>query len=131
MSRTAQQYLCGLMQADKRNMERMAEVVPNGDDQVLQNFLTHSSWDYRLVMDQVARNANQLIGAEVGTGLYIDESGFQKKGVKSVGVARTGAWESRTTARSGSLVRSTKGIEFVWWMRDCICRRSGRAMRAL
>jgi SRSO17 transposase len=90
---TAQQYLCGLMQAEKRNMERMAEAVPDSDDQVLQNFLTHSSWDYRGVMDQVSRNANQLLGAEVGTGLYIDESGFQKKGTKSVGVARQ--WNGR------------------------------------
>jgi SRSO17 transposase len=81
------------MQADKRNMERMAEAVPDSDDQVLQNFLTHSSWEYRAVMDQVARNANQLIGAEVGAGLYIDESAFQKKGTKSVGVVRQ--WNGR------------------------------------
>jgi len=81
------------MQAEKRNMERMAEAVPDSDDQVLQNFLTHSSWDYRGVMDQVARNANQLLGAEMGAGLYIDESAFQKKGTKSVGVARQ--WNGR------------------------------------
>ena len=36
--KTAQQYLCGLMQAEKRNMERMAEAVPDSDDQVLQKF---------------------------------------------------------------------------------------------
>ena len=81
------------MQADKRNMERMAEVVPDSDDQVLQNFLTHSSWDHRRVMDQVAGNANELIGASSGAGLYIDESAFQKKGTKSVGVARQ--WNGR------------------------------------
>lgn len=74
-------------------MERMAEVVPGSDDQVLQNFLTHSSWDYRAVMDQIARNANELIGAQMGAGLYIDESAFQKKGIKSVGVARQ--WNGR------------------------------------
>lgn len=90
---TVQQYLCGLMQADKRNMERMAEAVPDSDDQVLQNFLTHSTWDHRGVMDQVARNTNQWIGAEVGAGLYIDESAFQKKGTHSVGVARQ--WNGR------------------------------------
>ena len=56
--KTAQQYLCGLMQAEKRNMERMAEAVPDSDDQVLQNFLTHSSLDYRLVMDRVAHKAD-------------------------------------------------------------------------
>ena len=81
------------MQADKRNMERMAEVVPDSDDQVLQNFLTYSSWDHRPVMDQVAHGADALIGGEVGVGLYIDESAFQKKGNKSVGVARQ--WNGR------------------------------------
>ena len=100
--KTAQQYLCGLIQADKRNMERMAEAVPDSDDQVLQNFLTHSSWDYRGVMDQVAGNADACVGAEEGTGLYIDESAFQKKGDKSVGVARQ--WNGRLGKRENSQV---------------------------
>jgi SRSO17 transposase len=90
------------MQADKRNMERMAEAVPDSDEQVLQNFLTHSSWDYRPVMDQVARNADVWIGAEIGTGLYIDETAFQKKGDKSVGVARQ--WNGRLGKQENSQV---------------------------
>lgn len=93
LARAAQQYLCGLMQADKRNMERMVEAVPDSDYQVLQNFLTHSSWDYRAVMDRVASNTNGLLGGKVGTGLYIDESAFAKKGEQSVGVARQ--WNGR------------------------------------
>lgn len=93
MAATAQQYLFGLMQAEKRNMERMAEAVPDSDEQVLQNFLTHSAWDYRGVMDQVAMNANHCVGSEFGAGLYVDESAFQKKGEKSVGVARQ--WNGR------------------------------------
>jgi hypothetical protein len=44
VARTVQQYLCGLIQAEKRNMERKADSVPYSDDQVLQNFPTHSSW---------------------------------------------------------------------------------------
>jgi SRSO17 transposase len=99
---TAQQYLCGLMQADKRNMERMAEAVPDSDDQVLQNFLTHSSWEYRGVMNRVARKADECVGAEVGAGLYIDESAFQKKGDKSVGVARQ--WNGRLGKHENSQV---------------------------
>jgi SRSO17 transposase len=81
------------MQAEKRNMERMIEAVPNSDYQVLQNFLTHSSWDYRPVMDRVASQADALLGSQLGTGLYIDESAFQKKGEHSVGVARQ--WNGR------------------------------------
>jgi SRSO17 transposase len=77
---TAQQYLCGLMQAERRNMERMVEAVPDSDYQVLQNFLTHSSWDYRAAMDRVAHKTDALLGGEIGTGLYIDESAFAKKG---------------------------------------------------
>jgi hypothetical protein len=48
--------------------------VPDSDEQVLQNFLTHSAWDYRGVMDQVAMNADHCVGSEVGAGLYVDES---------------------------------------------------------
>ena len=69
-------------------MERMAEVVPNTDQQVLQNFLTHSSWDHQGVIAQVSRAADSWLGGDVGTGLYIDETAFTKKGKKSVGVAR-------------------------------------------
>ncbi len=69
-------------------MERMAEAVPNSDDQVLQHFLTNSSWDDQLVIDQLAQDANQLIGGKKDSCLIIDESGIPKKGTKSVGVAR-------------------------------------------
>ena len=58
----AEQYLKGLIQAKKKNMERMAEAVPNSDDQSLQHFLTNSPWDENLVIDQVASDANSLIG---------------------------------------------------------------------
>jgi SRSO17 transposase len=90
---TAQQYVSGLVQAEKRNMERMVEAVPDSDYQVLQNFLTHSSWGYRPVMDRVASNAKELLGEEGGVSLSIDESAFAKKGTQSVGVARQ--WNGR------------------------------------
>jgi hypothetical protein len=32
-------------------MERMAEVVPHSDDQVLQHFLTNSTWNDQLVIE--------------------------------------------------------------------------------
>jgi SRSO17 transposase len=69
-------------------MERMAEVVPDSDDQSLQHFLTNSTWDECAVTDQVARNADQLIGGQPDSCLLIDETSFPKKGSKSVGVAR-------------------------------------------
>jgi SRSO17 transposase len=85
----ARQYACGLMQAGSRkNMDRMAEVVPESNSRNLQQFLTHSKWDHREVMDHVAQDVNQLLGDDDQAGLLIDESGFAKQGKRSVGVSR-------------------------------------------
>jgi SRSO17 transposase len=85
----ARQYASGLMQAGSRkNMDRMAEVVPESKSRNLQQFLTHSKWSAKGVIDQVACDADELLGDEQQTGLLIDESGFAKQGPKSVGVSR-------------------------------------------
>jgi hypothetical protein len=52
----AKAYLRDLMQLENRNMERIVEVVPETDSQVLQNLLPHSSWDHRGVMAQVTKD---------------------------------------------------------------------------
>ena len=78
----------GLIQASKKNMERMSEAVPHSDDQVFQHFLTNSPWEDQLVVDQVADDANSLIGVKADSSLTIDETGIPKKGDKSVGVGR-------------------------------------------
>jgi SRSO17 transposase len=81
------------MQADKKNMERMVEVVPNSDWQSLQNFTSHSRWSERGLLDQLAGDANHLIGGDADSCFLVDESGFGKKGNKSVGVSRQ--WNGR------------------------------------
>ena len=81
------------MQADKKNMERMVEVVPNSEWQSLQNFLSCSPWSGKGLLDQVARDANNLIGGDADSCFIVDESGFTKKGKKSVGVSRQ--WNGR------------------------------------
>jgi len=81
------------MQAKRKNMERMAEVVPNSCDQALQHFLSNSNWDHRGVIDQVALESSEMIGDGKNTALIIDESYFAKKGKKSVGVSRQ--WNGR------------------------------------
>lgn len=80
------------MQAIRKNMERMEEYVIGADDQALQYMLTESQWDSKAVMDQVAQEANQLLGGDESC-LLLDESGFEKKGEHSVGVARQ--WNGR------------------------------------
>lgn len=74
-------------------MERMAEVIPDSDDQALQHFLSNSNWDERGVLDQVALEADKLLGGAQDSALLIDESGITKKGKKSVGVERQ--WNGR------------------------------------
>ena len=81
------------MQARRKNMERMAEVVPDSDEQSLQHFISNVVWDTDAVMAQVARDASKLLGSPSATALLIDESGFEKKGQHSVGVARQ--WNGR------------------------------------
>lgn len=82
------QYISGLFQAERPNMERMEEAVPGTDYQCIQQFVTDSPWDHREVMDRVAAEADALLGAHQGSCLLIDESGFAKAGSKSAGVAR-------------------------------------------
>lgn len=76
------------MQVVRKNVERMTEVVPETEYQSLQHFTTHSPWEYRPVMDQVALDADRLLGGTPDSGLILDESSMPKKGKKSVGVAR-------------------------------------------
>lgn len=77
------------MQAGSRkNMDRIAEVVPNSKSRNLQQFLTHSKWDAQEVIDHIAHNANELLGDQLDACILIDETGFKKQGKMSVGTAR-------------------------------------------
>jgi SRSO17 transposase len=76
------------MQARRRNIERIRDAVPGSDEQALHHFIANSPWDERAVLDQVARDANALLGGTDDSFLLIDETGFPKKGRDSVGVAR-------------------------------------------
>lgn len=72
----------------RKNMDRMAEIVPDSKSRNLQQFITHSKWNARSVMNDVAFDANALLGHDKDAGLIIDESSFKKQGRSSVGVAR-------------------------------------------
>lgn len=52
----------------------------------MQHFITESNWDARELIDQVAREVSSILPKRKLTGLLIDESGWVKKGDKSVGV---------------------------------------------
>src|SRR5258708_10306819 len=77
------------MQAGSRkNIYAISEVVPDTDSRNLQQFVTHSKWSTREVLDHVARDADELIGDSADAALIIDESAFVKQGKMSVGASR-------------------------------------------
>lgn len=85
----ATQYLRGLFQSEKRNIEKMCEKVEDSNMQNLRHFISNSPWDSGAVMRRVASDTDKLFKEnEEKTGLLIDESGIKKQGKKSVGVAR-------------------------------------------
>lgn len=74
-------------------MERMVEVVAESNWQSMQHFLSHSPWEHRPVQNQIAQDADHLLGGSPDTGFFFDETGIAKKGKMSVGVARQ--WNGR------------------------------------
>lgn len=101
-------YLSGLFQSNRKNMERMVEAVADSEWQSMQHFLSHSPWEHRPVQDQVAKDADRLLGGSPDSGLIFDETGIPKKGEMSVGVARQwcgnlGKTENSQTAVFGAL----------------------------
>jgi SRSO17 transposase len=87
-------YLRGLLlQEGRKNTEAIALNFADGKVRPLQEFLARSPWDHRLVQQEIqAAFAQTLVPStsqwDIGTVGVIDESGFPKKGTRSVGVAR-------------------------------------------
>ena len=83
-------YLAGLMQAKRgaKNMERMEEHVPDFAYQNVHNAIAHAPWDHRALMNEVAAQADGLLGGGPRVRAILDDSGWRKKGSSSVGVAR-------------------------------------------
>jgi SRSO17 transposase len=81
----ATQYVEGLALSDLKNIERITETL-NADYHKMQHFITESNWDARAVIDQIANQVDQSLPKQKLKGLLIDESGWVKKGDKSIGV---------------------------------------------
>ena len=81
----AERYTKGIVQSQLRNIERISEDL-NASYHQMQHFITESNWDERAVIEQVSREVSSILPKRKLTGLIIDESGWVKKGDKSVGV---------------------------------------------
>ena len=81
-------YLAGLLgRIERKNGWQMAEAIGERDPQGVQRLLNSAKWDADAVRDDLGEYVlEHLADGETGI-LAVDETGFLKKGEKSVGVA--------------------------------------------
>ncbi len=114
----AKQYVSGLFQAEKSNMEKMSETVAGSEHQNLHHFISQSPWEAKSVVARVGHETEQelqKVADQTGDklGYIVDESGWRKQGTKSVGVSRQwlgslGKVDNGQVAVFGSLVCGTE-----------------------
>ena len=81
----AEHDLQGLLsQMPRKNMERMGELLPDTRHEDLPHFLSDSPWDAGPVWRWGGQRASARLGGRADSMLLIDESGFAKKGDRSV-----------------------------------------------
>ncbi|MBF0551646.1 MAG: hypothetical protein HQK60_14070 [Deltaproteobacteria bacterium] len=68
------QYVFGLVKTTSGNMSRMEEVVVGANQQSLQHGITNSPWRHRWVTDQVALDADRVLGGSNDTFLIIPKN---------------------------------------------------------
>jgi SRSO17 transposase len=84
----ARLYLQGLLvKGERRNVENIAESVAGGVVRSMQKFVGQGRWQDEMVLEEMQRHAVIELGDPDGV-INVDETGFPKKGTKSVGVKR-------------------------------------------
>src|SRR6476469_8118658 len=86
--RRALGYLRGLLSTtERKNGWQLAEHLGDPTPDGVQHLLARAAWDADAVRDDLTRYVAEHLGRPDGV-LVVDETGFLKKGTKSVGVAR-------------------------------------------
>jgi SRSO17 transposase len=111
-------YLLGLLgRVERKNGWQIAEAIGDKDPQGVQRLLNSAKWDADLVRDDLREYVVEHLGDEESGVLITDETGFLKKGNKSVGVARqyTGTAGDTVNCQVGVFVAyaSEKGTAFI------------------
>lgn len=84
----AKRYLSGLLdRVERKNGWQLAEHLGESGPQGVQRLLNAADWDADAVRDDLRAYVVEHLGAPDGV-LIVDETGFLKKGTKSVGVQR-------------------------------------------
>lgn len=76
-----------LLGGERRRVENIAEAIDGCVVRSLQKFIAQSSWSAPEVIEELQRHVTEVLGAPDAV-LNVDETGFPKKGTKSVGVER-------------------------------------------
>lgn len=84
----AEEFIHGLLGGtERRNIENIAEGVEGGVVRTMQKFVAQGSWKDTEVLSELRSHLAEELGDDDGT-INVDETGFPKKGRKSVGVKR-------------------------------------------
>ncbi len=98
-------YFVGLLgRVERKNGWQMAEAIGEADPQGVQRLLNSARWDAEAVRDDLRKYVVEHLGDEDSGVLVVDETGFLKKGKKSVGVAR------QYTGTAGDTVNCQVGV---------------------
>jgi SRSO17 transposase len=76
-----------LLGGDRRSVENIAEAIDGCVVRSLQKFIAQSPWDDADLLEELQRHVVEVLG-DPDASLNVDETGFPKKGTKSVGVKR-------------------------------------------
>jgi SRSO17 transposase len=106
----ARRYLRGLLApVERKNCWQIAEAVGEQDPQPMQRLLYSARWDEEGVRDELQRFVIEQFGDERAIGI-MDETGFLKKGTKSVGVKR------QYTGTAGKVENSQVGVFLTYFV---------------
>ena len=114
----AQDYLHGLLsEAKRKNSWQLAEVAGNSTPYGIQHLLGRASWDADALREDLREYVIEHLLADSESSLIVDETGFIKKGEKSVGVKRqyTGTVGKRENCQVGVFLAyaSRRGQAFI------------------
>ena len=114
----AYRYLAGLLgEVRRKNSWQMAEAIGEARPRGVQHLLNDAHWDADDVRDDLSEYVLEHLGDEESGVLIVDETGFLKKGKKSVGVARqyTGTAGKRENCQVGVFLcyASKEGAAFI------------------
>src|SRR6266852_1229280 len=76
-----------LLGGDRRSVEKIAEAIEGGVVRSMQKFIGQAPWRDDEVLEELQRHVSAVFG-DPDAALNVDETGFPKKGTKSVGVKR-------------------------------------------